>query len=224
MNTTNYIVIIPARGGSKSIKHKNLQKINGKSLIQLAVEKFLNVKSISQIIVSSDDEKILNEAKLSGAKAWKRPNNISGDKATSESAIKQVIENCDTINPKDNIIFHQCTSPLLTTESIENAIVQFENSNCTSLFTVHEEYNPIWNKAEGNYEIFNKKDLNRKGRQERNPLLIETGGLYIIQKDSFMKDFNRFGKKPLPFIISKLESIDIDDEVDLIIAQKLSLK
>lgn len=221
MSRLKYTVIIPARGGSKSIKNKNLQKINGKSLIRIAIEKFLSINSVSKVIVTSDDEKILNEAKLNGAISWARAKNISGDTAISESAIKEILEKSNLVSQEEHIIFHQCTSPLLSIQSIKNAITQFESSNCTSIFTVQEEYNPIWYKVGRGHEIFNKKDLNRKSRQERNPLFIETGGLYIINRNSFIKNFNRFGENPLPFVIPKLESIDIDEKMDLIMAQKL---
>ena len=71
-------------------------------------------------------------------------------------------------------------------------------------------------------KILNTDDLRRKGRQERDPLLIETGGLYVMNRKGFMKDFNRFGENPTVIKVSRIESIDIDDEIDLIIASKLN--
>ena len=222
MNNPSYFVIIPARGGSKSIKNKNLQKVNGKSLIQISIEKFKFLDKISSIIVTSDNDEILKEAKKHGATAWKRSKTISGDTATSESALKDVLENCQLINPDQDIIFHQCTSPLLSINSIEEALIKFENTNSSCVFTVQEEYNPIWSVEDEKIKILIAKDLNRKGRQERKPLLIETGGLYVIKRQSFMKNFNRFGETPLPLTVSKIESIDIDEEMDLLIATKLN--
>jgi CMP-N-acetylneuraminic acid synthetase len=222
MNKFNYAVVIPARGGSKSIKNKNLQKINGKSLVQISIEKFKSLDNISSIIVTSDSDEILNEAKKYGAVPWKRPKSLSGDKATSESAIKDVLENCYSIQPNSNIIFHQCTSPLLKITSIQMAVKKFEETNATCVFTVLEEYNPIWKNQNKRVKILNTNDLQRKGRQERDPLLIETGGIYVINRKGFMKDFNRFGDNPRVIKVSRVESIDIDDEIDLIIASKLN--
>ena len=222
MNKLIYTVIIPARGGSKSIKNKNLQKINNKSLIQISIEKFKGLDKISNIIITSDCDEILNEAKRYGAIAWKRPKSLSGDTATSESALKDVLENCPSVQPDSNIIFHQCTSPLLTINSIQEALKKFENNNSSCVFTVQEEYNPIWENKNNKVRILNIDDLLRKGRQERDPLLIETGGLYVINRKTFMKDFNRFGENPETIKVSRIESIDIDDEIDLIIASKLN--
>lgn len=221
MSDFSYVVIIPARGGSKSIKKKNLQKINGKSLIRIGIEKFKCFSSISNIIVTSDDDEILSEAKTHGAIPWKRPKEISGDNDTSESSLKQVLENCQIIGSLEHIIFHQCTSPLLSTDSIRKAMIMFQATDSTCVFTVQEEYNPVWSSFQDKVDILNKDDLNRKSRQERTPLLIETGGLYVIDRDSFMKDFNRFGDTPNPLIVSKIESLDIDEEIDLIIAKQL---
>ena len=97
----------------------------------------------------------------------------------------------------------------------------FQATDSTCVFTVQEEYNPVWSSFQDKVHILNKDDLNRKSRQERTPLLIETGGLYVIDRDSFMKDFNRFGDTPNPLIVSKIESLDIDEEIDLIIAKQL---
>lgn len=222
MNKPNYLVIIPARGGSKSIINKNLQKINEKSLIQISIEKFKSAVKASTIIVTSDNDEILKEAENHGAIAWKRPKTISGETATSESALKDVLENCQLANGDQHIIFHQCTSPLLSINSIKEALIKFENTNSSCVFTVQEEYNPIWRADDAKIKILNTKDLNRKGRQERKPLLIETGGLYVINRQSFMKNFNRFGGTPTSFKVSKIESIDIDEEIDLLIATKLN--
>jgi N-acylneuraminate cytidylyltransferase len=222
MNKFSYVVVIPARGGSKSIKNKNLQKINGKSLIQISIEKFKGLDKISNIIVTSDCNEILEEAKIYGAVAWKRPKALSGDTAKSESALKDVLENCQIINPTSDIIFHQCTSPLLKISSIKEALKKFENTNSSCIFTVQEEFNPIWQYKNNVVTIFNIQDLQRKGRQEREPILIETGGLYVINRNEFMKSFNRFGSNPTALKVSKIESIDIDDQIDLIIASKLN--
>ena len=77
------IAIIPARGGSKGIKLKNLLKINNKSLIQITTEVLREVKYIDKIILSSDHESIIKEGKKSGLEVpFIRPKKISGDLST----------------------------------------------------------------------------------------------------------------------------------------------
>lgn len=211
-----YIVIIPARGGSKSIKLKNIQNFNGVPLISFAVNKF---KKLSlEVIVTSDSDKILNLASIAGAFCIKRPNELSGDNATSESAITHAIKVYSEVdNEFNSIIFHQCTSPLISENSILKIISSFERNSKNTVFSVVEENNPIWffNNELNKYELLKNKEKIRGPRQNRNPKLIETGGIYIFDRIEFEKKGNRFLGNPQPILIPKKESIDIDEPEDL---------
>lgn len=214
----NYLVVIPARGGSKSIKHKNIQLFKGVPLISLAVKKFKKLELDLEVIVTSDSDEILNLALKAGAFCIKRPRELSGDGATSESAITHSIEAYAKINNKFNsIIFHQCTSPLLSENSILKVISAYEVNPNNTVFSVIKENNPIWFfKSELNqYEIFNNQQKIRGPRQNREPQFIETGGIYIFDRAIFEKEGNRFIGNPMPIVIPKRESIDIDDADDL---------
>ena len=100
MLTNNIVAIIPARGGSKGILNKNIIDFCGKPLIAWTIEQCLYSKYISDVWVSSDSQEILNVAEKYGAKIISRPNGISGDLASSESAWKHAIE---TIQEYNNI-------------------------------------------------------------------------------------------------------------------------
>ena len=217
-----YIVIIPARGGSKSIKNKNLQIFNGTPLISFAVKKFKNLNL--EVIVTSDSDEILDFASKSGAFCIKRPTDLSGDFSTSESAISHAIKLYSKINNKFNsLIFHQCTSPLISENSILKIIYEYEKCSDNTVFSVVEESNPIWNfNVElKKYEISEKKEEIRGPRQNRTPHLIETGGLYVFNRSKFELSGNRFIGEPIPYTIPKGESIDIDEPIDLVIANKI---
>ena len=85
------IAIIPARGGSKSIKHKNLSLVNGKSLIQRAVECAQNSLYIDRIIVSTDDEMIAEESRISGAEVYLRDGAMASDTSLVADAVRSLI-------------------------------------------------------------------------------------------------------------------------------------
>ena len=219
-----YIVIIPARGGSKSIKFKNIQTFNGIPLISFAVKKFKKLELNLEVIVTSDSDEILNLASKAGAFCIKRPIELSGDNATSESAITHAIKVYSEKNNNFNaIIFHQCTSPLISENSILKSISTYEISSENTVFSVIEENNPIWlfNSKLDEYEISNNKEEIRGPRQKRKPQLIETGGIYIFDRKKFEEIGNRFLGKPLPIVIPKKESVDIDDPEDLIFANNI---
>ena len=82
-----FLAIIPARGGSKEIKNKNLIKINNKPLLSYSIESAKKSKFIDRIVVTTDNKNIMRVSKNFGAEIIMRPKNISGDKAKVEDAI-----------------------------------------------------------------------------------------------------------------------------------------
>ena len=226
-NKKKYIVIIPARGGSKSIKNKNLLKIIGDELIKIAIKKFKKLDHFLDIIVSSDSKKILKVAEREGAFCIERSKKISGDFASSESAILEAINIYSKFNNNFNsIIFHQCTSPFISYKSITNIISEFEKSPNNTFFSVIKEDNPIWtyNKIKNSYEILNNFEKIRGPRQNRDPHYIETGGIYVFCRKKFKQTENRFIGRSTPILIPKFEGIDIDDKDDLNLINKLKTK
>ena len=117
------LAFIPARGGSKGIPNKNIKLFNGKPLIQWTIKSALKSKLINKVIVSSDSKKILSLSKKFGADVILRPKNISGDLATTASAIKHYIKN--TKESFDTIVLLSPTSPLRKKKDIDNAIKEF---------------------------------------------------------------------------------------------------
>ena len=111
----NIFIIIPARGGSKSIKKKNLHIVNKKPLLQWTLEESKKVKSVDKIVVSTDNYNIKKFAKKFFVDVVDRPKEISGDDSSSESAIIHTLEYYNEKNVLPEIIvFLQCTSPLVS--------------------------------------------------------------------------------------------------------------
>ena len=117
------LALIPARGGSKGIKNKNIKLFNGKPLIEWTIRSALNSKLIDKIVVSSDSNKILNISKKLGVDVILRPKNISGDKASTESVIKHCIKYYK--NFYQTVVLLSPTSPLRKKNDIDKAIKFF---------------------------------------------------------------------------------------------------
>ena len=81
------VAIIPARGGSKGVPRKNLRRVGGVPLIERAVRTASETDSIDLVVVSTDDDEIAAVSEAAGARVVRRPADISGDTASSESAI-----------------------------------------------------------------------------------------------------------------------------------------
>ena len=118
--------IIIARGGSKGIPEKNIIDFCGKPLITWTIEQCLASKEIDSVWVSSDDQKILNIAEESGSEILLRPDELSTDLATSESAWINAIDQLRDRNiTSELIIAPQVTSPLREALDFDNAVVKF---------------------------------------------------------------------------------------------------
>lgn len=206
--------IIPARGGSKGIPKKNIIEFDEQPLISYSIKQAKGSRFITDIVVSSDSDEILKIAEHYGAIGIKRPQELSTDTSTSESAILHVIEN---IGKKyDLIVFLQVTSPLRTTEDIDNCIETLLKNNYDSLFSANLlEDMLIWRQNKNNLESYNYDYKNRKRRQDSENQFVENGSIYVFSVSGFIENKNRlFGKKGLS-LMENWKMFEIDSFEDL---------
>ena len=209
------LAIIPARGGSKGIPNKNIKLFNGKPLIQWTIESALKSKSIDQVVVSTDSSKILNLSDKLGADTILRPKNISGDKSTTESAVKHCIKKFK--NNYETIILLSPTSPLRKNKDIDNAIRFFKLKKIDSCFSGSKLTDfLIWNydKTLKKFKSINYDYKNRGSRQNRKPGYVENGSIYIFKKNMIINNNNRIGNKMDIFIMNFWQSFEIDEKED----------
>ena len=200
---TKIISLIPARKGSKGIPNKNIINLSGKPLIHYAIQASKQ-SIVEETWVSSDSDKILNISKKLGAKTIKRPKEISGDNASSESALIHFAEKVEF----DILVFIQCTSPLVKPQDINRGIEKMKNFD--SIISVTETHHMFWNAKGPLYDI-----NNRERRQDSIKRYLETGSFYITSKKNLMKSQNRLSGK-IGFVeIPKHRSIEIDNINDL---------
>lgn len=210
------IAIIPARGNSKSIKLKNLIKIENKSLISNTIIKLKKVKEIDHIFVSTESKTIEKEAIKYGAKVIKRPSYLSKDSTTSEDVLLHAIIEIEKLINFENIIFCQCTSPLLMSKDIKKAIKLFSESKIDSIFSGYINKKIIWKKNKDKiYPINSNIKKARKPRQVRNENeFVENGCFYIFKRKDFLKYKNRFIKKIFCYLMDEYKSFEIDSKED----------
>ena len=218
-----YLAVILARGESKRLQGKNLKKINGKPLISYTILSALNCKYLDEIIVSSDDKKILKVSKKYGAKTLKRPKYLATDKAKTSDALRHVIKNTFTF---DYVVLLQPTSPLRNENHIYDAINLLEKKNADAIISVCKtEYSPSWcNALPKNFSMksFLKKNILNKRSQDLKNYYRLNGAIYICKINSFLKERSFFLKKNIyAFEMPIEDSIDIDTEFDFKIAKAL---
>ncbi|MFH1772655.1 MAG: acylneuraminate cytidylyltransferase family protein [Candidatus Omnitrophota bacterium] len=216
------IAVIPARGGSKGIRGKNIMDFCGKPLIAWSILQAKNSKYIKDVYVSSDSKEIINISEVFGAKSIKRPKSLSGGKSSSEQALLHAIENIEKQKRKkiDICVFLQATSPLREECDIGKAVNYFINKKADSLFSssLLDDF-CAW-------EIKNKKlkgatfDYKNRGRrQERKPYYLENGSIYIFKPGILRKNNNRFGGKIEMYLMPLWKSFEIDKAEDVEICE-----
>ena len=137
-----YLAIVPARGGSKRLPGKNLLNLAGKPMIAWTIEAGLRSRYIDKVIVTSDDENILNISKSYGAEIIKRPSILANDTATTFDTVNHVIQN---VEKYDYIVLLQPTSPLRNEIHIDEAIELLNFKKPDAVISLTElEHSPHW--------------------------------------------------------------------------------
>ena len=222
MNKT-FLAIIPARGGSKRLPRKNILDLCGKPLISWSIEAALKSKYISKVVVSSDDEEILNISSNFGADIIKRPYELANDTATTFDAIKHTIDNLEKY---DYIILLQPTSPLRNEKHIDEAIELLEEKQADAIVSVCEmDHSPLWSNTlpkDGNMNNFLRDEVLNKRSQDLEKYYRLNGAIYICKTDKLLENKSFFLKDNIfAYIMDRKSSIDIDEEIDFLFVQRV---
>ena len=192
------VAIIPARGGSKGIPRKNVKDFCGKPLLAWSILQAKRSAAIDSVWVTSDDDEILAEAEKWGGKAIRRPAELSGDKATSESAWIHAMDTIEAASgPFEAVVAMQCTSPLRETKDIDNGLRIFGEQGLDSMFAgalIGDFY--IWQRDKaGALQSLNYDWTSRKRRQDFSDQYVENGSFYIFKPGLLRSTNNRLGGK-----------------------------
>ena len=218
------LAIIPARGGSRGIPRKNVRLLAGKPLIAHTIEHARQARSVNRIVVSTDDPEIAAVSERYGAEVVWRPAEISGDTASSESALLHTLEYLQETEgyQPDLIVFLQCTSPLTLPEDIDGTVQALLNENADSALAVTPFHYFLWRRDEkGDAVGINHDKHVRLLRQQREPQFLETGAVYVMRTEGFRKAKHRFFGKTAMYIMPRERCLEIDEPIDFRLAEVL---
>ena len=220
------IAIIPARGGSKGLPGKNIKPLNGKPLIAYTIEEALKTKNITRVIVSTDDSEIAEVAKKYGAEIpFMRPKSLADDTAKSIDVYNYTIKRLEEEENSEinEVIILQPTSPLRTSQHIDEAIELYFTKKADSVVSYCQEEHPVfWHKyinEEGKFEDIFEEDY-LKNRQEIRPTYFPNGAIYILKKEMLSKG-TYYSDKSYAYIMDSQFSVDIDTETEFNFVQFL---
>jgi len=208
--------IVLARGGSKGVLNKNIIDFCGKPLIAWTIEQCLLSEYITDVWVSSDSQEILTIAKQYGAKTIQRPDSISGDFASSESAWLHALEYIEERRHLDLVFAPQVTSPIREVLDIDRSIKLFQEQDYDSLFSsviVDDLF--FWEMEKGKLKSANYDYMNRQRRQNIKGKIVENGSFYIFKPHIISKYINRLGGKIGHYEMDYWKMFEIDNFDDI---------
>lgn len=221
--------LIPARGGSKGVPGKNIKILGSKPLIQHTSDIALQSKYLTKVVLSSDDDAIINIAKEIGIEVpFKRPSELAEDTSPTLPVIKHALDYYRSIGEEfDAVCLLQVTSPFRTVKFLDDAIQKFINQDTESLISVQEvphEYNPHWTFKlceKGNLKIATGEEKIISRRQDLPMTYHRDGSIYLTKTIIIEKDNSLFGKT-IAYIKSPKEFyVNIDTQEDWTFAEQI---
>lgn len=224
------IAIIPARSGSKGVKDKNIRLLNGKPLLAYSIEVAKNSDVFDEIFVSTDSIEYADIAKKWGANVpFLRSEELSTDTASTWDVVKDTLINYKKIGMEfDTITILQPTSPMRTVKDIIKGYNEMKLKNANAVVSVCEvDHSPLWSNTlpdDGSLDGFLNKEVLNLPRQSLPVYYRINGALYISKTNYAINANSLYDEKCYAIVMSKDNSIDIDDEFDFIIAEALIKK
>ncbi|MCZ8022777.1 MAG: acylneuraminate cytidylyltransferase family protein [Cyclobacteriaceae bacterium] len=220
-----YLVVIPARGGSKGIPFKNIKPLGGKPLIQYTIEAARSLFSDDQIIVSTDDLKIKEVVEQLGLKVpFIRPAELATDTASTYHVLLHAIEFYESYgNKADVILVLQPTSPFRKSSHIKEALELYNNEIDMVVSVKETKSNPYFVLFEENSnEFLEPSKVGNFTRRQDCPKVWEyNGAIYVINISSLKKSPPYEFKRIVKYVMDEYYSVDIDNHLDWLVSEIL---
>lgn len=211
--SSNILVVIPARGGSKGIPRKNLRTLAGRPLIYYGIQTALGSRFRPDVYVSTDDPEIASIAEKLGAKIIQRDTEKAQDHTTLDPVIFDAYQQAREKEGKayDLIVTLQPTSPLLRSTSLDAALERLlHEPTIDTIISACDDTHLTW-KREGSHYVPNYSK--RVNRQYLEPVFKETGG-FLITRSHCISEYSRIGSRVELHLLRGGEDIDIDTYED----------
>ena len=221
------IGVIPARGGSKSIPRKNIKILQGKPLVVYTIEEAKKSNYLTHLVVSTEDEEIKNISLKYGAEVpFLRPKELATDDALAIPTVQHTVITIEKIkNIKYNyVIMLQPTTPLRETEDIDKALAMLIEADADGVISVVDvdNWHPMKMKKfdENSYLIdYQTPPVENPPRQILPKVYMVNGAIYATKRDILMEKNTFKGEKCLGYIMPPERSVNIDTEIDFLIAE-----
>jgi len=221
-----FICIIPARGGSKRIKNKNIISFYGKPIIAHSILTAIKSKIFDRVIISTDSKKIAKIATKYGAEVpFLRPKKLSNDSTIIKNVLKHAI--VETNSQKYN--YFCCiypTAPLINSNDLKKAQKKILKHKASALIAITRFNNHPFRmlKLNKKYIKFYQPAYEKTNAQNVPEFYHDSGSFYFYKTKNFLKSNRVLPKKTIPFLLEKKRSADINTSEDLDLAKALYKK
>jgi YrbI family 3-deoxy-D-manno-octulosonate 8-phosphate phosphatase len=207
------VAVIPARGGSKRVPGKNLRPLAGVPLLVHTIKHALAAEQVGEVIVSTDDPEIAAVARGAGAEVVDRPPELSGDEATSESAVLHALDRRAGPDP-ELVVLLQATSPVRATGDVDGALAALREQGADSLLSVTETKRFVWEQRDGAARALNYDPANRRREQDFATQYQENGSIYVTRTPLLRETGNRLGGRVGLYVMGYWTQFQLDDPED----------
>ena len=222
------VALIPARGGSEGVPRKNLADVGGMTLTERAIRSANECSYISSVVVSSDDQEILDLAQRCGATPLVRPGELASGTARAEGVVEHFLTTPlgSTLAVSDVIVYLQPTSPFRSSSHVTASLEAMFRAQADSLVSVKDvTEHPakiVTVGAEGMIQSAPYGADSSANRQQLPTLHYPTGAIYAFTVESFRREQKIPIFEALPFLMRGHDSLDIDNPDDLMIARAVA--
>ena len=210
--------IIPARGGSKSIPHKNITLLSGKPLIVWSIEQARAAEEIDRVIVATNCDRIADVAREHQAQVYWRSEESATDAAPSEHVLQEVVTELG-YHSCEAIVFLQATSPVRLPGEIDRAIGLFRDRQADSLFSGRHVEGYTWRQNDA--QLTPLYITRRRRQDEAGETIEENGSIYIFQPRVLLETGNRLGGKVVCHKMHTLDSWQVDEFEDIPLIERI---
>lgn len=212
--------IIPARGGSKGVKRKNVRLVAGKPLIAYTIQAAGESALLSHFVTSTEDGEIAACARQFGSPVLMRPEQIAEDTTPMIPVVQHAIVSMEESGiHADYIVLLQPTTPLRNASDIDSAISLLMKNEVDSVISVYQvsDHHPSRMYSMDDNGFLNKFYIEPSNmlRQDLAPLFHRNGAIYACKKSVVMEENTLIGSRTMAYVMPKDRSINIDDEIDL---------
>lgn len=221
------LAVIPARGGSKGIRLKNIRPFSGRPLLSYAIEQARQTKRINRVIVSTESEQIAAVAKKYGAEVpFLRPAKFAGDKSP---VVPAIIDLLDKLKKTENyipdvIVLLQTTSPLRTADDINSALDLFFKRRAPAVVTVARTEPLVFTKnKQDKLRLESNTAFLKSTNRQQLPATYKFDGcmVYVIKTATFYKEKTFFPKNTCGHVVPRWRTPDLDEPQDWLVGELL---